>query len=92
MRSILTVTRRQSHLSYLENRTFRNVPVTFKWFGLAPEIPAGAVELVLKKAVWALGRVGSRAGQDKDDTPTVRPRFSLVSLEQGPGRPSSPLG
>ena len=48
----------------------RNVPVTFKWFGLAPEITAGAVELVFKKAVWALGRVGSRAGQDKDDTPT----------------------
>ena len=48
----------------------RNVPVTFKWFGLAPEITAGAVELVFKKAVWALGGVGCRAGQDRDDTPT----------------------
>ena len=48
----------------------RIVRVTFTCFGLAPGITAGAVELVFKKAVWALGGVGCRAGQDMDDTPT----------------------
>ena len=49
---------------------WRIVPANFTWFGLAPGITAGAVELVFIKAVWALGGVGFRAGQDRDDTPT----------------------
>ena len=51
---------------------------TFKWFGLAPEITAAAVEFVLKKAVWALG--GSAVGPGR--TGTMRLRRSGDILHQ----------
>ena len=49
----------------------RIVLSTLTCLGLAPGITAGAVELVFKKAVWALG--GSAVGSTK--TGTIRLRW-----------------